>query len=437
VTFAAVAVTAGAASGPTPLPAPSVAPTAAQIAAWKPLPLYDDAVPVLVYHQIGPNTSDGLTISQDDFALQMDMLHRAGFHTISPGAYDGFLHSQTYDLPTRPILITFDDGRTSSFAGADAVLQKDGFQATMFVIAGNVGRPGYLSWDDLRAMQASGRWRMQLHAGYGHVLVATGNGTKGPYYANRRLLAGGKLETLAAFEQRVTQDLNWGERKLEAEIPTVVSNLFSVPFSNYGQDGTNDPAIPAFMKHLLTTRFDAVFLDDRPAWSLPGQAHGVVQRYALHSQTGPDRLYLWLRGSQPNVGSRQPGAEGPQPTSLDLEVAPPAPTVRVGGRIVVRAQVRNGGTEDASLVELQDRLPPNVRLVRGSSGCSVDESRTVTCPLGKLAAGRASTVVLVLRAVARGVAVNRLELVDSYRLAVGTSDRVATVTRVLPRRRRG
>jgi len=398
---------------------------------WQPLTLYDNAVPVLVYHQIGPNTSGGLTVSPSDFGEQLAMLHDAAFHTINQTQYDEFLHGKLYDLPTRPILITFDDGKIASYTGADSLLAKYGFQATMFVIAGFVGKPSYLSWAQLRSMQASGRWQLQLHAGYGHVLVPTGKGRRGPYYANRKLLPDGTLETLAAFEQRVTRDLNWGEGQLKAQIPGFVSNLFSVPFSNYGQDGTNDPAIPGFMQHLLTSRFDAVFLDDKAAWSLPNQAHSVLQRFAVHSATGAQGLYLWLRGSQPDAGP-QSSAGGPAPTALSVTVTAPLPRVRVGARLVVRALVRNDGQQPATLVQLQDRLPPNLSLVR-ARGCALDETRTLTCRLGTLAPGRTASVAIVLRAAARGVAVNSLQLVDAYRLSVGSSENVSTRTTVVAR----
>lgn len=420
----------------TPLPSPVVSPTTAEAAAWQPLPLYNDAVPVLAYHVIGNSTSDGYTISQQEFALEMEMLHRAGFHTISPAVYDEFLHGKTYDLPTRPILITFDDGRVGSYTGADQVLARYGFQATMFVIAGDVGKPSYLTWDELRQMQASGRWTMQLHAGYGHVLVPTGKGKTGPYYANERLLATGKPETFAQFQARVVQDLNWGERQLKAEIPSFVSNLFAVPYSNYGQDGTNDPRIPGYMKQLLAGRFDAVFLDDRAAWSTPNQAHGIIERFALHSITGADRLYLWLKGLQPHQAPVPP-AGTPAPTSLSLNVQPPAASVRAGSRIILSAQVMNTGTADAVLVQLTDRLPAAMTLVRAPAGCTVDETRLLVCQIGTLAAGQTAARTIILKARAAGVAANRLTVADSYRLELGFSDTVTVATRMLgkPRRR--
>src|SRR5689334_22600354 len=113
----------------------------------------------------------------------MAMLHQAGFHTVSAQQYYAFLHGHTNDLPSRPILITFDDGKLGSYQGADQVLAANGFRALMFVIAGAVGHTTYLTWDELRTMQASGRWDLEEHAGYGHVQVAYATGKSGAYYA--------------------------------------------------------------------------------------------------------------------------------------------------------------------------------------------------------------------------------------------------------------
>ena len=97
--------------------------------------------------------------------------------------YVRFLQGDTRNLPQRPILITFDDGRLDSYRGADKILAEHGFKATMFVIAGFVEERNsfYLNWDELRRMATSGRWDLQEHAGVGHVNVRyDASGTRAP-----------------------------------------------------------------------------------------------------------------------------------------------------------------------------------------------------------------------------------------------------------------
>ena len=81
------------------------------------------------------------------------MLQQAGFHTISAAQYARFPGGSAKDLPSRPILITFDDGQLDSYRYADPILRQFGFRATMFVITDPVdrGNPFYLRWDEFRA----------------------------------------------------------------------------------------------------------------------------------------------------------------------------------------------------------------------------------------------------------------------------------------------
>jgi len=94
--------------------APAVPLTAAQRATFGPLPTFRGAVPVLTYHGINPEIDSEYTITPKAFAEQMAMLRQAGFHTITAEQYARFPGGSAKDLPSRPILITVDDGPLNS-----------------------------------------------------------------------------------------------------------------------------------------------------------------------------------------------------------------------------------------------------------------------------------------------------------------------------------
>ena len=112
-----------------PLDAPSISLTKGELNTWRTVWAYKGTVPVLAYHGIGDGT-DHYSVSQEEFTRQMEMLRRAGFHTISIAQYVRFLAGDSTELPDRPLLITFDDGRLDSYRGADKVLAQYGFRAT-------------------------------------------------------------------------------------------------------------------------------------------------------------------------------------------------------------------------------------------------------------------------------------------------------------------
>src|SRR3954469_18098583 len=182
-TAAAGGPTAGAAAR-TPLPAPNVVLTADEQQVWAKLPPDRSAIPVLLYHGIGPesdfsNASDAsYGIGTEDFAKQMTMIQHAGYETIGLQTFIDFVENKRVDLPPRPLLLTFDDARANSWTGADGILRKLRFNAVMFVDVGRVAAsdPEYLTSHELATMQDSGRWQLQLHSGKGHTQIHYGPG---------------------------------------------------------------------------------------------------------------------------------------------------------------------------------------------------------------------------------------------------------------------
>lgn len=277
-----------------PLPAPVVRFGPAERAAFRPLPTFRGAVPVLAYHGIGER-GDGLMISRRAFAEQMAMLRLAGYHAISAEQYARFPGGSAKDLPSRPILITFDDGRLDSFRGADAILRRYGLRATMFVITERADdrNASYLTWDELRAMRASGRWDVQLHANDGHRSVTVdARGTQGAAYTNRSF-ADGRLESFDHYRERVRDDLAEGMRRLQHELPGTAPLLFAVPFSADGDPQANDPRIYDFLDRTFHAGFRQVFVAGRPV-APPREAQHTLRRYEVRADTMPRSLYRWL-----------------------------------------------------------------------------------------------------------------------------------------------
>ncbi len=303
--------------GSPPLPDPGNVLTAAQQRAFGPLPSYIDAIPALVYHGID-NRDDGYSVSQRTFAAQMEMLKLAGFHTVSIAQYNAFQHGDFTRLPSRPILITFDDGRFDSYRGADSVLAREDFRATMFVITGPIAdrNPFYLNWTELHRMRDSGRWDIQPHAYRGHVQVTVDSrGDQRPFYAMRRWLRSTGEETFSAFQRRVGGDLFTLADQFRAQGIPVYS--IAVPYGDYGQqDAGNDPRIVPFTLGLMQSQFGTVFVQDNandPPYTTPSDG-GPQKRWEAHTSSTAAQLYGWLRARDPGVPgagmSATPGTAG-------------------------------------------------------------------------------------------------------------------------------
>ncbi len=108
-------------------------------------------VPILAYHKIS-NDDNVYSIPPELFDSQMQYLAENGFTAISlPQLADGLAGKSV--LPTKPVVITFDDGYEDNFTTALPILEKYGLRAAVFIAVNKVGQAGYLSWEQIQSMQ--------------------------------------------------------------------------------------------------------------------------------------------------------------------------------------------------------------------------------------------------------------------------------------------
>ncbi len=118
-------------------------------------------VPILTYHYIrmNPDPRDrlgfALSVTPADFAAQMDWLARAGYHPIT--MEDLYLYlNRARGLPSKPVVLTFDDGYADFYTAALPILRSHDFTATAYVVSGFIGRGGYMTQDQVREVDRSG-----------------------------------------------------------------------------------------------------------------------------------------------------------------------------------------------------------------------------------------------------------------------------------------
>jgi peptidoglycan/xylan/chitin deacetylase (PgdA/CDA1 family) len=122
------------------------------------------SLPILVYHQIrttGADPEDGPTaISLDRFEAQMQILADAGYTTLGMDQVVSFLHGEPF--PDRSIAIHLDDGWKSGLA-AVPVLNRFGFRATFWIIAGTgIGWP-HADWNEILDLAANRNFEVFAH----------------------------------------------------------------------------------------------------------------------------------------------------------------------------------------------------------------------------------------------------------------------------------
>lgn len=199
------------------------------------------SIPVLLYHGI-VKKDDGQNITESSFAEQMDALKENGYTAIDTHDLLDYFNGRT-GLPEKPIMITFDDGRRDSVQGSEPALRKNHFKAVMFVVTNRQEHkvPGYLNWDELRAMNESGIWDLESHGYECHDLVPiSSTGKEGHFLSNKMWLEDEKrLETDEEYSLRLKRDLEKVKDDLESEIKGLEVTSFAYPFGDFGRRGVN------------------------------------------------------------------------------------------------------------------------------------------------------------------------------------------------------
>lgn len=118
-------------------------------------------VPVLCYHRIrkilAGDSSDMKTysVTPEAFAEQMKALHDNGYQTILPDQLYDYLVYDT-PLPTKPVMITFDDTREEQFTIGATEMKKQGLKGVFFIMTVSINRPNYMTKDQIKSLSDNG-----------------------------------------------------------------------------------------------------------------------------------------------------------------------------------------------------------------------------------------------------------------------------------------
>ena len=114
-------------------------------------------VPVLCYHHIYdvPKATREYDVTANDFRAQMKILHDSGYHTILPDQYYNYLAFGT-PLPEKPVMLTFDDTDEEQFSIAKPAMDKYGFKGVYFIMTISIGRPRYMTKEQIRQLADEG-----------------------------------------------------------------------------------------------------------------------------------------------------------------------------------------------------------------------------------------------------------------------------------------
>ncbi len=130
------------------------------------------SVPILLYHSICPGDAAGAmkpwVLTPDQFDAQLSYLNSEGYAGLTVSDYVAAMTEGTGSFPERAVVITFDDGFADFQEYAVPVLQRHGFAATIYLVAGCMGKTSawleplgeghraMMTWEDVKGLPSAG-----------------------------------------------------------------------------------------------------------------------------------------------------------------------------------------------------------------------------------------------------------------------------------------
>ena len=117
-----------------------------------------EGFPILEYHQITDNPdprAEIYSVPPAEFSAQLDYLQENGYTTITLNDY---MTARRYGkkLPAKPIVLTFDDGYENNYTEMLPILEAHGMTAVVYVITNFLGKPDYMTFEQVQDMQRRG-----------------------------------------------------------------------------------------------------------------------------------------------------------------------------------------------------------------------------------------------------------------------------------------
>ena len=179
------------------------------------------AAVVFLYHRFGEAAHPSTNITLDQFAAQLDYLRDHNF-SVWPLARIVTALQEGQPLPEKVAAITVDDAYRSVYTQAFPLLKRHGFPFTVFVSTAAVDEElaDFMSWEQMRAMQAEGA----SFANHG---------------VSHATLLRGETETPVAWQRRVRDELVHAQARLQAELGADTNEaprLFAYPYGEFSAE---------------------------------------------------------------------------------------------------------------------------------------------------------------------------------------------------------
>lgn len=173
-------------------------------------------IPILCYHNFNPTKPGSMNLTPERFESQVKWLKDNGFTIIPLKEAVEYLQGARESLPSKPIVITVDDGWESAYMYLFPSVKKYNIPVTLFIYPQAISAGKHsLTWDQVKELQHTGLFDIQGHT-YSH-----------PNFKQEK-----KHRSPESYEKFVKAELVNSKKILEEKLGTKIS-LLAWPFGIY------------------------------------------------------------------------------------------------------------------------------------------------------------------------------------------------------------
>jgi len=231
------------------------------------------AVPILLYHRLGPVVADSMTVTTSVFASHLEYLQIHGYTVIPLRRLLDSIASEAPPPPAHSVVITADDGHQSVFTDMFPLIRRYHIPVTLFIYPSAISNAKYaMTWQQLREMQDSGLVDIQSHT-YWH-----------PNFNKEK-----KRLAADAYEKFVRMQLNKPKQVLEQRLGNHV-DMLAWPYGIYNDDLINSARQAGYNTGFTLERRPAERSDNSmalPRYLMTDQVQGTLFERLLATPAHP------------------------------------------------------------------------------------------------------------------------------------------------------
>lgn len=167
---------------------------------------------ILQYHHVSDATPPSTSTSESLFEAQMEMLEDLELEVVP--LLDGTQNALEEDAIRNSVALTFDDAYESVYSTAAPLLEARDYPYTVFVNTDAVGRPGYMTWNQLEELASREGVTLANHStDHGH-------------------LARKPDEPEDQWQQRIEHSLDGAQKELQQRLG-IDTPMFAYPYGEF------------------------------------------------------------------------------------------------------------------------------------------------------------------------------------------------------------